>query len=182
MRNAWWAAGLAAVGVVAGRVGAASAQTTGGVIHGRVGDGAQVGPGRAAGVDRSEERPGAGGAGRPRGAARCAGRHERDLIGGPAGPTGATGPAGASAATSVQYRSAQASGLARALCQPGERVMGGGGFVEDTSGAGFVEKNLRQSYPISDASGVAASGSSGWQVTSSDFSGTVAAFMVCASP
>jgi len=66
--------------------------------------------------------------------------------------------------------------VSRAFCPTGTKVTGGGGF--SLNGAG-----LQQSYPISDASGVIAFGSTaiGWQVAASDFS-NVQAFVVCVGP
>jgi len=97
------------------------------------------------------------------------------------GPPGAQGAAGA---TNVRYRSAQATGVARAFCQSGEKLTGGGGFIEDPSGSGAIEKKLRQTYPISDPSGTIAFDTTaiGWQAASSDFSGNVIAFAICATP
>ena len=99
---------------------------------------------------------------------------------GPQGPPGSQGPQGPSGATNVQYISAQgSSGTAvRAFCPAGMKVTGGGGFVEGGSDA------LRQSFPISDTSGTIAFGTTavGWQVASSNFSGTIVAFVICASP
>jgi hypothetical protein len=83
---------------------------------------------------------------------------------------------------SVTYRSAQGTGLARAFCLEGETVTGGGGFVEHEQG-GLVAVSLRQSYPISDATGVIAFGNTaiGWQAASSNFEDTVVAFAICAA-
>jgi hypothetical protein len=80
----------------------------------------------------------------------------------------------------VNYRSAQGIGFARVFCEDGEIVVGGGGFAE--SGDGLHEAKLRYSFPIADATGVIAWGTSavGWQAASSDFSGTVGALAICA--
>ena len=85
---------------------------------------------------------------------------------------------------SVQYVSAQSTGVARAFCPIGTLVVGGGGFVESPPEGGFKEEKLRQTYPISDATGVIAYGTTaiGWQAASSDFSDTVVSFAVCATP
>src|SRR5207249_2082210 len=87
------------------------------------------------------------------------------------------------AAIDVQYVSAQATGVARALCPAGTTVTGGGGCVETPPPGGFKEEKLRQSYPISDPTGAIAHGTTaiGWQAASSDFSDTVVAFAICAS-
>lgn len=87
-------------------------------------------------------------------------------------------------AVSVQYVSAQSVGVARAFCPTGSKVIGGGGFVETPPALPFQEEKLRQSYPISDATGVLAFGTTaiGWQTASSNFSDTVVAFAVCATP
>jgi hypothetical protein len=84
----------------------------------------------------------------------------------------------------VQYESAQGIGVARAFCPAGALVAGGGGFVESPPGGGFKEEVLRQTHPISDATGVIAFGTTaiGWQAASSDFTDTVVAFAVCATP
>jgi len=104
------------------------------------------------------------------------------LIGpeGPQGVPGPQGPAGSFAFSTVNYRSEQGAGFARVFCEPGETVIGGGGFAE--SGDGLHEAKLRYSIPISDATGVLAWGTTavGWQAASSDFSGTVGAIVVCA--
>lgn len=82
----------------------------------------------------------------------------------------------------AEYISAQATGVARAFCPAGTTVLGGGGFVESPSG-GLKEEKLRQTHPISDATGVIASGTTaiGWQAASSDFTDTVVAFAICGS-
>jgi hypothetical protein len=84
-----------------------------------------------------------------------------------------------SGSLSMQYRSAQGTGLARAFCQEGELLTGGGAFVSGSGG-----EPLRQSHPISDTSGTNAWGSNGigWQAASSDFGDTVVAFAICATP
>jgi hypothetical protein len=99
---------------------------------------------------------------------------------GPQGNPGPQGPAGATAFPTVNYRSAQGVGAVRAFCLPGETLTGGGGFAE--SGDGLHESKLRQSFPISDETGVNAWGTTaiGWQVASSDFTGAVVAFAICA--
>jgi hypothetical protein len=83
------------------------------------------------------------------------------------------------AASNMRYHSAQDVGLARAFCGDGEVLTGGGAFVE-----GGTPVQLRQSYPISDASGTIAWGDTaiGWQAASSDFNDTVVAFAICAAP
>lgn len=82
------------------------------------------------------------------------------------------------------YPSAQATGVVRAFCPRGSTVIGGGGFIEVTPSGGFREVALRQSYPISDPTGVIAWGNSaiGWQVASSDFADQAASFSICAMP
>src|SRR5215207_5546199 len=84
------------------------------------------------------------------------------------------------ASMSVQYRSAQDVGMARAFCNPGEKLTGGGGLVEP--GAGNIPAQLRQSHPISDQTGVIAHDNIaiGWQAASSDFTYNVTAFAICA--
>lgn len=103
---------------------------------------------------------------------------------GPQGPRGLQGPAGPMGSLNLQYRSVQGVGFARAFCQPGEKVLGGGGLVETPQGVGFMPVSLRQSHPISDNTGVFAWGdvAIGWQVASSDFQNIVVAFIVCALP
>jgi hypothetical protein len=90
--------------------------------------------------------------------------------------------AGLAAAISVQYVSSTATGMARAFCPAGTRVIGGGGLVEAEEG-GPREVRLRQTHPISDATGVIAYGTNaiGWQAASSDFADTVVAVAVCAA-
>jgi hypothetical protein len=95
---------------------------------------------------------------------------------GPAGRNGDPGPAGPPGMTSIQYITAgmfPGTSVSRAFCPAGTTVVGGGGI--SVNGAG-----LQQSYPISDATGVIAFGSTaiGWQVAASDFS-NVQAFVVC---
>lgn len=87
------------------------------------------------------------------------------------------------AAPGALYFSEQGTGFARAFCPGGAAVLGGGGLVEQPSGV-FQEERLRQSFPISDKTGVLAFGSTaiGWQAASSDFEDTVVAFVVCAGP
>lgn len=84
----------------------------------------------------------------------------------------------------VQWRHDQGVGLARAMCLPGERLVGGGGFIEAASGNGSDPVFMRQSHPIQDAGGVIADGTAatGWQVASSNFADTAVAFAACASP
>jgi hypothetical protein len=94
------------------------------------------------------------------------------------GPAGPTGPAGASGVANVTYVTggiAEGTSVARAFCPPGTKVTGGGGI---TGGVG-----LQQSFPISDATGVIAFGSTaiGWQVAAQDF-GFAQAFVVCVGP
>jgi hypothetical protein len=80
-----------------------------------------------------------------------------------------------------QYVSNQSTGVALAFCPAGTTLTGGGAFVE--SPAGFKEEKLRQSFPISDPTGVGAFGNTaiGWQAASSDFSDIVVAFAICGS-
>jgi hypothetical protein len=96
------------------------------------------------------------------------------------GPPGPSGPSGA--ATTYHYRLGliiPGTSVARAFCDPGEKVTGGGGF---STGPSASSAGLTQDYPISDASGVIAFGTTavGWQVASEGF-GTVQAFVICAS-
>jgi hypothetical protein len=81
------------------------------------------------------------------------------------------------------YIAKRGIGFARAFCPGGAAVLGGGGLVEQPSGV-FQEEKLRQSFPISDRTGVLAFGSTavGWQAASSDFEDTVVAFVICAGP
>ena len=74
----------------------------------------------------------------------------------------------------VNYRSEQSTGFVRAFCEPGEKVLGGGGFV---SGTGALKHN----HPVLDTTGVVASGTFaiGWQIASSNSSDTVQAQVVC---
>jgi hypothetical protein len=97
---------------------------------------------------------------------------------GPPGPQGPQGLPGA--ATTYRYRFGgmyPGTSVARALCLPGEKVTGGGGFAVSPSQAG-----LTQNHPISDLTGVVAFGTQaiGWQVASQGL-GTVQAYVVCAS-
>ena len=88
-------------------------------------------------------------------------------------------------AVGVTYESSQGVGLARAYCPAGSLVLGGGGFVETPPEVpGFQEEKLRQSYPISDVTGVIAydTNAIGWQAASSAFTDTVVAFAVCGTP
>jgi len=104
---------------------------------------------------------------------------------GPAGPAGPPGPAGtAGTSLNLQWRSAQGVGLARAFCLPGEVLVSGCGAIEAASGLGSDPVMLRQSFPISDETGVNAFGSNaiGWQVASSNFADTAIAFAACAAP
>jgi Collagen triple helix repeat (20 copies) len=99
---------------------------------------------------------------------------------GPQGPTGPQGPSGA--ATTYNYRSGliiPGTSVARAFCLAGEKVTGGGGF---STGPSASSAGLTQNYPISDATGTIAFGTTaiGWQVAGEGF-GTVQAFVVCAS-
>jgi len=84
----------------------------------------------------------------------------------------------------VEYVSAQSIGVARAFCPASTVVVGGGGFVETPPEMPFQEEKLRQTYPISDATGVIAFGTNaiGWQAASSNFQDIVVAFAVCATP
>lgn len=145
-----------------------------------------VGPQGPQGLPGPIGQPGPAGPPGPQGPAGAAG------LPGPAGPPGSAGaqglpgppgPPGPPGTLNLQYRSTQAVGVARAFCLPGEKLTGGGGFVE-SNGGGFMEMKLRQSHPISDETGVIAWGSTaiGWQVAASDFSGTVVAFAICALP
>jgi len=88
------------------------------------------------------------------------------------------------AAIDVEYVSAQSIGVARAFCPANAVVLGGGGFVETPPEEGFKEEKLRQTYPISDATGVIAFGTTaiGWQAASSNFQDIVVSFAVCATP
>lgn len=99
---------------------------------------------------------------------------------GPQGPTGPQGPSGA--ATTYNYRLGliiPGTSVARAFCLAGEKVTGGGGF---STGPSASSAGLTQNYPISDATGTIAFGTTaiGWQMASEGF-GTVQAFVVCAS-
>ena len=78
----------------------------------------------------------------------------------------------------VQYHSSQATGVARAVCPANTTVTGGGAFVETTP---FGPVSLRQTYPISDMTGVIAHGKNaiGWQAASSNFQDTVVSFAIC---
>jgi hypothetical protein len=80
----------------------------------------------------------------------------------------------------IEYRSAQDTGVARAFCPANTTVTGGGAFVETTP---FAPVALRQTYPISDATGVIAHGRNaiGWQAASSNFEDTVVSFAICTS-
>lgn len=85
----------------------------------------------------------------------------------------------------VQYVSAQSVGVADAFCPASAVLLGGGGFVETPPNVNvFQSEKLRQSFPISDATGVIAFGTTGigWQAASSNFQDTVVAFAVCAMP
>ena len=88
-----------------------------------------------------------------------------------------------SAALPVQYVLEEATGMARAYCPAGTKVIGGGGSVNVLEKGVSIPVHLRQTYPISDETGVIAFGSNaiGWQAASSDFAGTVVAFAVCAA-
>jgi hypothetical protein len=99
------------------------------------------------------------------------------------GAAGPPGPAGSPGLQTINYRSSQGTGFARAFCLAGEKLTGGGAFVEAASGLGSDEVKLRQSHPISDETGVIAFGTTaiGWQAASSNFSGVVVAFAICAS-
>lgn len=97
-----------------------------------------------------------------------------------AGQQGPPGPPGASGAgTTYNYRfggMVPGTSIARAFCEPGEKVTGGGGLA-----VGPVT-GLTQNTPIADGTGVIAGGTTaiGWQVASEGF-GTVQAYVVCAS-
>lgn len=82
------------------------------------------------------------------------------------------------------YKHSEGTGLSRAICPKRMPVIGGGGFVETPAGTGFQEEKLRQTYPISDATGVIAflTTAIGWQAASSNFQDIVVAVAVCASP
>jgi hypothetical protein len=84
----------------------------------------------------------------------------------------------------MQYESAESVGIARAFCPAGTLVLGGGGFVETPTGLPFQKEVLRETYPVSDATGTIAFGTTaiGWQAASSNFEDTVVAFAVCATP
>jgi len=97
---------------------------------------------------------------------------------GPTGATGATGPSGGG--ITYTYRVGgmyPGTSVAIAFCEPGEKVVGGGG----TSTSGFPAfPGLTQSFPISDV-GAPAFGTTaiGWQVASEGFN-DVQANVVCA--
>lgn len=102
---------------------------------------------------------------------------------GPTGPTGPQGPAGTTPALLVQYVQAQAPGLAKALCPVGMKVTGGGAFQTPISDAIF-DLTLEQSYPIANASGAGAVGTTGigWLASSTLGSAVmVTAFAICVS-
>jgi hypothetical protein len=93
------------------------------------------------------------------------------------GQPGAPGPSGAD--TTYNYRfggMVPGTSVARAFCEPGEKVTGGGG-TSLISSAG-----LTQNHPIADTTGVIAGGTTaiGWQVASEDW-GPVQAYVICAS-
>ena len=87
------------------------------------------------------------------------------------------------AAISVQYVSVEATGMARAYCPAGTKVIGGGGFVNGEGKRVSTPVRLRQTHPISDETGAIAFGSTaiGWQAASSDFTGRVVAVAICAA-
>lgn len=78
------------------------------------------------------------------------------------------------------YRSVTGAGRVRAFCLPGETVAGGGGFAHAGGTSPFTA--LIESYPISDATGAFATGTTaiGWQVAREDF-GVATTFVVCVS-
>jgi hypothetical protein len=98
---------------------------------------------------------------------------------GPQGGVGPQGPAGPPAQITYHYRSEQENGgrAARVFCLAGERVVGGGAFAV----GGFMT-GLIQNYPISDATGVIAFGTTaiGWQAATEGF-GAVQVHVICAS-
>ena len=97
---------------------------------------------------------------------------------GSAGPTGGTGPSGATTVYTVRFGGMfPGTSVARAFCEPGEKVAGGGGLATNPSSAG-----LTQNHPIKDAGGEIAGGTNatGWQVASEGF-GDVQAYVICAS-
>jgi hypothetical protein len=99
------------------------------------------------------------------------GRPGQDGQPGPPGPSGAD--------TTYNYRfggMVPGTSVARAFCEPGEKVTGGGGFSVSSSAG------LTQDHPISDNTGVVAWGTTaiGWQVASEDW-GAVQAYVICAS-
>jgi hypothetical protein len=98
------------------------------------------------------------------------------------GDTGAPGPPGPSGASTTYTvrRDDVANGAARALCQPGEQVTGGGGFPH---ASGLVAVGLRESTPIRDTTGglpFTGQPAIGWQTIATDF-GPVTAYVICAS-
>ncbi len=97
---------------------------------------------------------------------------------GPTGPTGATGPSGATTVYTVRFGGMfPGTSVARAFCEPGEKVTGGGGLATNPSSTG-----LTQNHPIKDAGGEIAGGTNatGLQVASEGF-GDVQAYVICAS-
>lgn len=164
LRLRWFLIGTGLSSVVAGAVAYASIPDAAGVIHGCV-------------------RPGIGFVRLVDGACLAGETPIAWNQQGPAGPAGPPGPPG-SAALNLQWRHAQGTGLARAFCLPGEKLVSGGGFIEASSGQGSDPVFLRQSHPIQDASGVIADGAAaiGWQVASSNFADIAVAFAACAAP
>src|SRR3954447_2975397 len=102
-RLKWSMIGVGAAVVATGMVGYASIPDASGTIHGCY-------------------RPGAAGYVRLVDGVACQGAEQAIhwSARGPAGPAGPPGPAGAPGATSVQWRSAQGVGFARAFCLAGE--------------------------------------------------------------
>jgi hypothetical protein len=97
-------------------------------------------------------------------------------IAGPQGPAGLPGSSGFSEFQYVFGGMVPGTSVARAMCPPGTKVTGGGGF--SLNGAG-----LQQNHPISDNTGVVAYGSVaiGWQIAATDWS-AVQAYVVCVGP
>ena len=99
-------------------------------------------------------------------------------IPGPKGDKGDPGADGGTGSTTVQYITVQSESFARAFCPPGTKVTGGGAFI---AGGSYT---LGGSFPIADATGVTASGTTavGWQAMSSDGIGLVSVTVICTAP
>ena len=83
-------------------------------------------------------------------------------------------------AGTIQYRSAQATGFARAACLTGEKVIGGGGLVEHSPG--YAEVMLRYSHPVGSGGEIPLNDTvvvTSWDTASSDFEDDVTSFVVC---